>query len=126
MIQSKANEKQDKKTKAVSRLREVVTDAQIALDVAFSAGTLATPTGAARSDSAQFASNLQDGRYKVVLSEAKVWLKSTAKKIGDLDPDSSEFLDLWLGIDEHPFQMAKDLLKQVKNTMKRSYALTKS
>ena len=57
--------------KAVSRLWEVVTDTQYALVVVFSAGTLATPAGVARSDSAQYASNLQDGRYKVLLDEAK-------------------------------------------------------
>ena len=126
VVQNKANENQDAKTKAVSRFREVVTDTQIALDVVFSAGTLATQTGVARPDSAQYASNLQDGKYQVVLKEAKVWLKSTAKKIGDLDPDSSDFLEHWLGKDAYPFQMAIDLLKQMKNTMKRSYALAKT
>ena len=70
----------------------MVTDTQYAWDVAFSAGTLATLAGVARSDSAQYAVNLQDGRYKVVLSEAKVWLTSTAKKIGEMDSESPEFL----------------------------------
>ena len=57
------DKKQDEKAKAVSRLQEVITDAQYALDLVFSAGTLATLAGVARSDSAQYASKLQDGRY---------------------------------------------------------------
>ena len=85
VIQGKTDEKRDGKAKAVSRLQEVITDAQYALDLAFSAGTLVTLAGVARSDSAQYASKLQDGRYKEALENAKIWLKSTAKKIGELE-----------------------------------------
>ena len=121
VIQSRANKKQDEKTKAVSKLREVITDTQYALDVAFSAGTLATQTGYARADSVHYATNLQDGRIKEVFGEARIWLKSTIKKISELekksyvDSESSEFsddfLEHWLGTDARPFKMAKDLIK---------------
>ena len=70
----------------------MITDAQYALDLAFSAGTLSTLAGIARSDSAQYVSKLQDGRYKESLENAKIWLKSTAKKIGELESNKSEFL----------------------------------
>ena len=66
VIQCKANKKQDEKTKAVSKLWEVFTDTQHALDVAFSAGTLATQTGCARADSVKYATNLPDERAKEV------------------------------------------------------------
>ena len=99
VIQGKTDENQDGKAKAVSRLQEVITDAQYALDLAFSAGTLSTLAGIARSDSAQYVSKLQDGRYKESLENAKIWLKSTAKKIGELERNNSEFLRYWLGVD---------------------------
>ena len=115
----------------MSKLWEVFTDTQHALDVAFSVGILETRTGYARADSVQYATNLQDGRIKEVFSEARIWLKSTIKKISelennsDVDPESSEFLAHWLGTDAQPIQIAKDLIKQMKNTMKRSYTLSK-
>ena len=99
VIQGNTDERQDGKTKAVLRLQEVITDAQYALDLVFSVGTLATLASVARSDSAQYGSKLQDGRYKEALDNAKIWLKSTAKKISDLEPNNSEFLRYWLGVD---------------------------
>ena len=63
--------KQEEKTKAVSKLREVFADTQHALDMAFSGGILATQTAAyARTDSVQYAANLPDGKMKEVFAEA--------------------------------------------------------
>ena len=76
VIRSKANMKQDEKTKAVSKLREVFADTQHALDMAFSAGTLATKTGCARVDSVQYANYLTNIKVKEVVSEARLWLRS--------------------------------------------------
>ena len=73
--------KLEMKKKAVSKFQEVITDAHYALDLAFSAGTLSTLAGVARSDSFQYASTLQDDKYKEALENAKIWLKSTAKKL---------------------------------------------
>ena len=89
----------------------MIADAQYALDLVFSAGTLATPAGVARSDSVQYADKLQDGKYKEVLENAKIWLKSTAKKIGELEQNNSEFLKYWLGEDARVLEMAKDFIK---------------
>ena len=93
----------------------MITDAQYALDLEFSAGTLSTPAGIARSDSAQYASKLQDGKYKEALENAKIWLKSTAKKISELERNNSEFLKYWLGVDARVLKMAGDLMKHIKN-----------
>ena len=84
VIQGTTAGKRDEKAKAASRLQEVINDAQYALDCAFSAGTLATLAGVARSDSVQYADKLQDGKYKEVLENAKIWLKSIAKKIDEI------------------------------------------
>ena len=91
----------------MSKLREVITDTQYALDVAFSVGKLAIPAGYARANSAHYATNLQDGKIKEVISEARIWLKSTINKISELekkscvDTESSElsddFPEHWLG-----------------------------
>ena len=91
------------------------------MDLAFSAGTLSTQTGVARSDSVQYASKLQDEKYKEALENAKIWLKSTAKKIVELEQNNYEFLKYWLEVDARVLKVATDLMKHMKNEMKRSY-----
>ena len=83
VMQGITDETGDEKTKTVSKFQEVITDAHYALDLAFAAGTLSTLAGVARSDSVQYTSKLQDNKYKETLENAKIWLKSTAKKIGE-------------------------------------------
>ena len=136
VIQRKTNVKQEEKTKAVSKLREVFADTQHALDMVFSAGILATQTaGYARTDSVQYAANLPDGKRKEVFAEPRLWLTSTIITINGLDKISYEdsevpeltnnFLPHWLGTDAKLYTKAKDLIKQLKNTLKRSYDLAK-
>ena len=96
VIQGNTTDKHGEKAKATSRLQEVIADAQYALDLAFSVETLATPAGIARSDSVQYADKLQDGKYKEALENAKIWLKSTAKKIGEIELNNHVFLRYWL------------------------------
>ena len=69
------------------------------MDLAFAAGTLSTLADVARSDSVQYASKLQDDKYKEALKNAKIWLKSTAKKIGELERNNNEYLKYWLEVD---------------------------
>ena len=69
----------------MSRLREIFVDTQQALDVAYTAGILATQTsGHAREDSIQYAANFPDRKMKEVLGEPRIYLKSTITKISDL------------------------------------------
>ena len=77
---------------ATARLQEVITDGQYSLDLAFAAGTLATTAGIARPDAVQYAEKLQDGEYKEAVEDAKRWLKSTIKKVNDLELNNHEFL----------------------------------
>ena len=125
------------KARAVSKLREVFTDTQQALDMAYSAGILATQTpGYARADSIQYAANLPDGKMKEVLGEARLWLKSTIIAINGLDkirykdsevPElTNNFLQHWFGTNAKQYTKAKNLIKQLKNTLKRSYDLAKT
>ena len=135
-IQKKTKESQEEKTKALSRLREIFIDTQQALDVAYTAGILATQTsGHAREDSIQYAANFPDRKMKEVLGKARIYLKSTITKISDLakeeynDSDVPEltnsFLQHWLEADASLVIQARELMKQLKNTLKRSYNLAK-
>ena len=93
------------------------------MDLAFSAGTLSTLTGVARADSS---SKLQDDKYKEAIENAKIWLKSTVKKIGELERNNYEFLKHWLETDARVLKVATDFMKHMKNEMKKSYTLTKT
>ena len=53
-------------------------------------------------------------------------MKSTAKKIGELERNNYEFLKYWLEVDARVLKVATDLMKHMKNEMKRSYTLTKA
>ena len=105
--------------------------------MAFSAGILATQTaGCARTDSTQYATNFPDEKMKEVFGEARLWLRSTIMRISGLDKISYEdsefpeltnnFLQHWLGTDAKQYTKAKNLIKQLKNTLKRSYDLAKT
>ena len=83
----------------------------------------------ARTDSIQYAANLPDGKMKEVFGKARLWLRSTIMRISGLDkisyadseiPElSNNFIQHWLGTDAQQLKMAKDLIKQLKNTRKR-------
>ena len=99
---------QGEKANATTRLQEVVTDA---LDLAFAAGTLAMTAGIARPDAVQYAEKLQDGEYKEAVEDAKRWLKSTIKKIGEIELNGHEFMKYWLGEDARVLQNTKEFIK---------------
>ena len=84
MINGNNARKQCDKTNATTRIQGVVNDAQNSLDLAYAAGTLATPAGIAQPDAVQYAEKLQDGEFKKAVEDAKSWLKPTIKKISDI------------------------------------------
>ena len=94
--------------------------------MAFAAGTLATTAGIARPDTVHYAEKLQDGEYKEAVEDAKRWLKSTIKKIGEIELNGHEFMKYWLGEDARVLQNTKEFFKQAKKELKRSYTLTKT
>ena len=64
--------------------------------------------------------------YKEALEAAKRWLKSTVKKIGEIELNGHEFMKYWLGEDARVLQNTKEFFKQAKKELKRSYTLTKT
>ena len=83
--------------------------------MAFAAGTLATTMSIARSDAVKYAEKLQDGEYKETVEDAKRWLKSTIKKVNEIELNSYEFLKCWIGEDERILHIAIEFFKKVKN-----------
>ena len=126
MINGKTAVDKKEKADAFGILQEIVTDAQHSLDLAFAAGTLATTKGTARTDAVKNAEKLQDGEYKDALEDAKRWLKSTIKKVNELELNSHEFLKYWIEENARILHIATEFFKKVKNDMKRSYTLTKT
>ena len=53
-------------------------------------------------------------------------MKSTIKKVNDLETNNHDSLKYWLGEDMRVLDITKEFLKKVKNDMKRSYILTKA
>ena len=121
MINGNTANNQGEKDNATARLQEVVTVAQYALDLAFAAGALATTAGIARPDAVQYAEKLQDGEYKEAVEDTKRWLKSTIKKIGEIELNGHEFMKYWLGVDARALQTTKEFIRQVKKEMKGRY-----
>ena len=59
---------------AVKMFRNVISEAQHAMDLAFVAGTITTSTGIARSDSVQYTEKLNDEEAKTAIDDAKTYL----------------------------------------------------
>ena len=58
---------------------------------------LAMTAGIARPDAVRYAEKLQDGDYKEAVEDAKRWLKSTIKKIVEIELNGHEFMKYCLG-----------------------------
>ena len=85
VVQKKVNVEQEEKTRAVSKIREVFADTKQALDMAYSAGILASRTqGYARADSIQYAAGFSGEEIKEKLSRARMRLKSSSSQINKL------------------------------------------
>ena len=78
------------------------------MDLAFVAGTIATSTGVARSDAVQYADKLNDEESKKAVEDAKTWLKSTVKKISDLEQNDCKYLEHWLREDKRTLSNTKN------------------
>ena len=66
-----------------------------------------------RSDAVRYAENLQDCEYGNTLEGAKRWLKSTIKKVNDLETNNHDSLKYWLGEDMRVLDITKEFLKKV-------------
>ena len=126
VINGNRTKNKNDKANATARLREIISDAQHSMDLAFAAGTLATTANIARSDAVQYAEKLNDEDYKKAVEDAKNWLKPTVKKISDLEQNDCEYLKHWLGEDERALSNTKNFFHQARKELKRSLVLTKT
>ena len=133
-IQDRENVEQREKTKALSMVRKVFEDTKQALDVAFSAGVIASKTqNHAQEESLRFSSSLPDSQMRDELSRARKRLKKASTKIDELlntkykdeevPADTNSFFYHWLEDDLNFADKAEGLVRQLEDTIKRSYVL---
>ena len=70
VINGDKTKNKDDKSNATAMFREVISDTQHSMDLAFVAGTIATSTGVARSDAVQYADKLNDEESKKAVDNA--------------------------------------------------------
>ena len=80
VINGDKTKSKDDKYNATAMFREVISDTQYAMDLAFVAGTIATSTGVARSDAVQYAEKLNDEEAKTAIDDAKTYLKKNSRE----------------------------------------------
>ena len=64
VINGDTTKSKDDRSNAVNMFRDMISEAQHAMDLAFIAGTITTSTGVARSDAVQYAEKLNDEEAK--------------------------------------------------------------
>ena len=79
-VVSQETKNRDDRSDAVKVIRNVISEAQHAMDLAFVAGTIATSTGIARSDSVRYAERLNDEDAKTAIDDAKIYLKKNNRE----------------------------------------------
>ena len=96
VINGDTTKSKDHRSNAVNMFRDVISEAQHAMDLAFIAGTITTSTGVARSDAVQYAEKLNDEEAKTAIDDAKIYLKKAIEKVSDLEQDNYKHLKQWL------------------------------
>ena len=94
------------------------------MDLAFTAGTLATLAGVARDDSARYAQEMSNESVKLAAVKAKTYLKQTLDKAKSLAKDDFKQVKKWLEKDEDTFILTTDFLSKIRNEVKRTMKLT--
>ena len=125
VINGDTTKSKDDRSNAVNMFRDVISEAQHAMDLAFIAGTITTSTGVARSDAVQYAEKLNDEEAKTAVDDAKTCLKATVDRISNLEQDDYKYLEQWLKKDEKTFLTTKIFFHQARKEMKKSLKLTK-
>ena len=109
-IRDKKNAEQKDKAKALTMIKKVFVDTKQALDVAYSAGVLASKTqGHAQEESLRFSANLPDKQMRGELSRARKRVEQASTKIDELletkykdavvPADTKSFFYHWLEAD---------------------------
>ena len=85
---------------AIVAIGDTINDAQIGMDLAFTAGALETLAGVARDDSARYAQEMSNESVKLAAVKAKTYLKQTLDKTKALAKDDFKQVKKWLEKDE--------------------------
>ena len=123
-IQAATKQGRNSGTEAIVAIGDTINDAQIGMDLAFTAGTLATLAGVARDDSSRYAQQMSVEDVKLAAVKAKTYLKQTLDKAKALAKDDFKQVRHWLEKDEDTFIITTDFLSKIKNEAKRTLKLT--
>ena len=115
-------------------IKKVFEDTKQALDIAYSVGVLSSKTqGHAQEESLRFSASLPDKQMRGELSRTRKRLEQASTKIDELldtkyidakvPTDMNSFFYHWLEADLDLADKAEDLIRQLEDTIKRSYVL---
>ena len=134
LIQERGAVEPSEKDKAKSEVRKVFEETEKTLDAAFLAGVLASKVGYhAQDESVKYSSSLPESQMEDKLNKARRRLKITSKLITNflnlnykdenVSDTTNNFFYHWLEDDLTFADKAEDLVRELQDTIKRSYAL---
>ena len=103
---------------------DTINDAQMGMDQAFIAGTLATPANVARKDSLEHSQAISEKEASLAAVKARTYLKQATEKAKALAEDDFKQVRRWLETDEDTLIITTDFLKKIRVEGKRSIKLT--
>ena len=81
--------------RAIGAIGDTINDAHVGMDQAFIAGTLATPAGVARKDSAEYAQQVNEAEGKLAALKARTYLKQASAKAKTLAEEDFKKVRRW-------------------------------
>ena len=123
-IQAVTKKGRNSGAEATRAIGDTINDAQMGMDQAFIAGTLATPAGVARKDSLEHAQEISDKDVSLAAAKARTYLKQATDKAKALAEDDFKQVRHWLETDEDTLIITTDFLRKIRIEAKRSLRLT--
>ena len=111
-IQAVTKQGRNSGTEAIIAIGDTINDAQMGMDQAFTAGTLATPAGVARKDSPEYAQEISEKDISLAAAKARTYLKQATDKAKALAEDDFKQVRYWLETDEDTLIITTDFLKK--------------
>ena len=96
----------------IRAIGDTINDAQMGMDQAFIAGTLATPANVARKDSLEHAQEISGKEASLAAAKARTYLKQATDKAKALAEDDFKQVRYWLETDEDTLIITTDFLKK--------------
>ena len=123
-IQAVTNTGRKRGSEIARTIGDAINDAQMGMDQAFIAGTLATPANIARKDSLEYSQSRSEEDVKSAAAKARTYLKQATEKAKILAEDDFGKIRNLLISDEDTFIITSDLIKKIRIECKRSSRLT--